>query len=61
MFSCTYYVDQIDGDYAHLLQVGIEDAQPKLVARALLPAEVEEGNYLLYEWLQYTIIDTPVA
>lgn len=61
MFSCTYVVTQIDGDYAHLEQIGIDNPEPKLVAMALLPAEVQEGSYLLYEWLQYTIIDEPIA
>ncbi|MDD2978344.1 MAG: chorismate--pyruvate lyase [Hespellia sp.] len=60
MFSCTYQVERIDGDYVYLRQIGVE-AEPKLVARALLPAEIAEGTYLLYEWLQYTIIEAPIA
>ncbi|SHJ45563.1 chorismate--pyruvate lyase [Hespellia stercorisuis] len=61
MFTCTYKVVQIDGDYAYLQQTGTPDAEPKLVARALLPPEIEEGCYLLYEWLQYQIVDEPLA
>ena len=44
---------QIDGDYARLIsEEGIED----LVARALLPPNIEEGDWLLYENLSYTIL-----
>ena len=44
MLSCEYIVESLDGDYAHL------------VARALLPAEIQEGTLLKYEFLQYSII-----
>ena len=55
----TYYykVVVIDGDYAHLKRVDDENADLKLVARALLPAEIVEGSKLLYEWMQYTIME----
>lgn len=54
-----YIVESIDGDYAHLRRVdelatGTEEL--KLVARALLPAEIVEGTRLLYEWMQYSIM-----
>ena len=54
-----YIVVSIDGDYAHLRRIdanatGTEEL--KLVARALLPAEIMEGTRILYEWMQYSII-----
>ena len=54
----TYYykVVVIDGDYAHLKRVDDEDADLKLVARALLPAEIQEGSTLKYEMLQYELV-----
>ena len=67
-----YVVESIDGDYAHLrkIQEETEDgtilaaesadalsAEAKLVARALLPPEIMEGTKLLYEWMQYSIIE----
>ncbi len=56
-----YIVESIDGDYAHLRRIDVEagDAASdlKLVARALLPAEIVEGSKLLYEWMQYSIME----
>ncbi len=52
-----YTVVSIDGDYAHLQRTDIESDELKLVARALLPAEIMEGTKLLYEWMQYSVID----
>lgn len=59
MLTCTYIVERIDGDYALLRRTDEKDpkAEPKLVARALLPMEIREGSRLLYEYLQYSIID----
>ena len=51
-----YIVVSIDGDYAHLRRTDVESDELKLVARALLPAEIVEGTRLLYEWMQYSII-----
>lgn len=57
-----YTVVDIDGDYAHLRRTG-EAARDgpeedlKLVARALLPPDIKEGTKLLYEWMQYSIMD----
>ena len=39
MLECDYIVKQIDGDYAHLQRVDQPEAELKLVARALLPAD----------------------
>ena len=43
MLECDYIVKQIDGDYAHLQRVDQPEAELKLVARALLPADIYEG------------------
>ena len=56
MNSFMYIVVEIDGDYAHLRIVDQEGDDLKLVARALLPAEISEGTKLKYEWMQYEII-----
>lgn len=56
MNTFEYIVESIDGDYAHLRRTDIESDELKLVARALLPAEIMEGTKLLYEFIQYKII-----
>lgn len=56
MLSCEYIVESLDGDYAHLRRTDIPEEDTKLVARALLPAEIQEGTLLKYEFLQYTVI-----
>lgn len=57
MNTFQYIVESIDGDYAYLRRMDIESDQLKLVARALLPAEIMEGSKLLYEWMQYIIME----
>ena len=58
-----YIVEAIDGDYAHLRRVdgaaqeSAEEEGLKLVARALLPPEITEGTVLLYDWMQYSILE----
>ncbi|MBO4311209.1 MAG: chorismate--pyruvate lyase [Lachnospiraceae bacterium] len=52
-----YEVVSIDGDYANLRRSDIESNELKLVARALLPLEIEEGSRLKYEMLQYKITE----
>ena len=56
MLTCDYIVEMIDGDYAHLRRVDEEIGELKLVARALLPAEIMEGSRLHYEMLEYTLV-----
>ena len=57
MFEAVYYkVASIDGDYAHLQKEDDDSGELKLVARALLPAEIMEGSRLKYEMLQYEIV-----
>lgn len=57
MFETWYYeVVSIDGDYANLRRTDIDSTDLKLVARALLPAEIMQGSKLKYEMLQYEIV-----
>lgn len=56
MLVCDYIVERIDGDYARLKRIDEPENELKMVARALLPPEVNEGTKLHYEWMQYTII-----
>lgn len=60
MLTFYYVVASIDGDYANLKltdeEGNITSDELKLVARALLPAEIAEGSRLIYEMLQYRII-----
>lgn len=51
-----YIVDSIDGDYANLRRTDVESNELKLVARALLPENINEGTKLKYEMLQYEVI-----
>lgn len=56
METWYYEVVSIDGDYANLRRTDIESEDLKLVARALLPAEIAEGTKLKYEWMQYVVV-----
>ena len=51
-----YEVVSIDGVSANLKRTDIDSNELKLVARALLPAEIMEGSLLKYEMLQYELI-----
>ena len=55
MLTCFYIVEKIDGDYAMLRRIDETDpaAEPKMVARALLPPEIRVGSRLLFEYLVY--------
>ena len=55
METFYYVVVSIEGDYANLKRTDIESDDLKLVARALLPAEIVEGSKLKYELMQYTL------
>ena len=57
MNTFYYQVVSIDGDYANLKRTDEESQDLKLVARALLPPQITEGNLLKYEWMQYEIVD----
>lgn len=56
METWYYVVVKIDGDYAHLKRTDIPSDDMKLVARALLPADINEGSRLKYEKFQYELI-----
>ena len=56
METWYYEVVSIDGDYANLKRIDIEIDDLKLVARALLPAEIVVGSKLKYELLQYEMM-----
>lgn len=51
-----YVIEQIDGDYAQLRRIDEPDHERKLVARALLPENIEEGMKLHYEMFEYMIL-----
>ena len=57
METWYYEVVIIDGDYANLKRTDIEIDDLKLVARALLPAEIMVGSKLKYELMQYEMIE----
>lgn len=52
-----YNVYSIEGDYAQLMRTDEEQDDLKLVARALLPPEIIEGSKLLYEYMEYKIVE----
>ena len=56
MQTWYYEVLSIDGDYANLKRIDIDSDEIKLVARALLPAEIKEGSQLKYEMMSYYLI-----
>ena len=53
MEPVVYTVKQLDGDYALLLD---EQGNENLVARALLPMEIEEGSRLICEMFSYRLV-----
>ncbi len=57
MLSFRYQVVSIDGDYANLKRIDAEGDDLKLVARALLPPEITEGTKLLYEMMEYKVVE----
>ena len=61
MNTFQYQVVSIDGDYANLKRTDIESDELKLVARALLPPAITEGTRLLYEYMQYQIMDENIG
>ena len=57
METWYYEVVSIDGEYANLKRTDNASDDLKIVARALLPAEIMEGSKLKYELMQYEIIE----
>lgn len=52
-----YIVERIDGDYAMLRRTDLPGEDLMTVARALLPEDIDEGTQLLWEDLEYSIIE----
>ena len=53
----TYFVvARLDGDYAYLRNESDPLAEERCVARALLPAEIDEGVRLVYELFEYSLV-----
>lgn len=52
-----YRVNRIDGDYAYLVRTDIQDTEEMIVARALLPIDIEVNTNLRWENLVYIIAD----
>ena len=50
-----YIVSRIDGDYAWLTCTSAEE-EPYLIARALLPLEIDEGDKLKFENFQFEMV-----
>jgi len=56
MDKIYYTVSSLEGDYAYLKNEGDMSAEPKCVARALLPPEIVEGSRLVYEMMEYQMV-----
>jgi len=57
MNTFQYRVVSIEGDYANLERIDAPQEGYKLVARALLPPEIAEGTKLLYEMMEYSVME----
>ncbi len=57
MYTFQYRVVSIDGDYANVERSDAREDGYKLVARALLPPEIREGTKLLYEMMEYSVME----
>ena len=55
METKEYRVKRIDGDYAVLVRTDNGSLDEILVARALLPQEIDEGTELVCELLSYYV------
>lgn len=53
----TMYFEEvsIDGDYANLKRTDAPSDDLRVVARALLPEEINEGSRLRYEMFEYML------
>lgn len=52
-----YKVNRIEGDYAYLIRTDISDSEEMIVARALLPEDIDINTKLKWENLVYTILN----
>ena len=57
METMYFVVESIDGDYANLRRIDGASGNTRVVARALLPFDINEGTKLKWEMLQYEIVE----
>ena len=57
METMYFVVESIDGDYANLRRIDDESGNTRVVARALLSFDINEGTKLKWEMLQYEIVE----
>ncbi len=55
METMYFEVVSIDGDYANLKRTDASSDDLRVVARALLPEEINEGSRLRYEMFEYML------
>ena len=55
METMYFEVVSIDGDYANLKRTDAPSDDLRVVARALLPEEINEGSRLRYEIFEYML------
>ncbi|MFQ9610492.1 MAG: chorismate--pyruvate lyase [Lachnospira sp.] len=55
METMYFEVVSIDGDYANLKRTDAPSDDLRIVARALLPEEINEGSRLRYEMFEYML------
>ena len=55
MQTMYFEVVSIDGDYANLKRTDAPSDDLRVVARALLPEEINEGSRLRYEMSEYML------
>lgn len=55
MQTMYFEVVSIDGDYANLKRTDAPSDDLRVVARALLPEEINEGSRLRYEMFEYML------
>ena len=55
METMYFEVVSIDGDYANLKRTDAPSDDLRVVARALLPEEMNEGSRLRYEMFEYML------
>ena len=55
METMYFEVVSIDGDYANLKRTDAPSDDLRVVARALLPEEINDGSRLRYEMFEYML------
>ena len=55
MQTMYFEVVSIDGDYANLKRTDAPSDDLRVVSRALLPEEINEGSRLRYEMFEYML------